>query len=173
MAALSEKLKKLAESNFCEDCYSKYLVLIHGEIEYLLSEPISDWRQTEENINVLWIKAKGLYDVKKSPRFSPHENAFKKARNETAKTKLKNLKDKGLINYYTYDFLNKVRKRRNKIHPPSKFSKQDYILFREAKALTDAMISPIIFDLKDDIWKKQLDNIEKHAKWLLEKTELF
>ena len=53
MSALSEKLKKLAELNFCKDCYSKYLVLIHGEIEYLLSEPISDWRQTEENINVL------------------------------------------------------------------------------------------------------------------------
>jgi hypothetical protein len=173
MYASSEKLKKLAELNFCKNCYSKYLDLIHPEIEYLLSEPISDWRQTEENINVLWIKAKGLYNVVNSTVFSPHENAFKKARNETVLTKLKNLKDEGLIKDYTYDFLNKVRRRRNNIHPPFKFSKQDYILFREAKALTDTMIPPIIFDLKDAVWKKELDNIEKHAKRLLENTKLF
>ena len=169
MSALSEKLKKLAELNFCEDCYSKYLALIHGEIEYLLSEPISDWRQTEENINILWIKAKGLY-VANSTIFSPCENAFTKARNETVKNKLKDLNDKGLINDYTHDFLNKVRKRRNKIHPPLKFSKQDYNLFREAKTLTDTMLMPIMFDLKDDRWKNLLANIEKHAKQLLEKS---
>jgi hypothetical protein len=46
-------------------------------------------------------------------------------------------------------------------------------LFREAKALTDTMIPPIIFDLKDAVWKKELDNIEKHAKRLLENTKLF
>ena len=169
MSALSEKLKKLAELNFCEDCYSKYLALIHGEIEYLLSEPISDWRQTEENINILWIKAKGLY-VANSTIFSPCENAFTKARNETVKNKLKDLNDKGLINDYTHDFLNKVRKRRNKIHPPLKFSKQDYNLFREAKTLTDTMLMPIMFDLKDDRWKNLLANVEKRAKQLLEKS---
>ena len=172
MSALSEKLKKLAELNFCEDCYSKYLDLIHGEIEYLLSEPISDWRQTENNINVLWIKAKGLYDVKKSLMFSPHQNAFKKAREESVKKKLDDLKEKGIIKEYTHNFLQAVRRRRNKVHPPSTFSKQDYILFREAKALTDALFPVIIFDLKDP-WKKQLDYVEKRAKWLLEKTELF
>jgi hypothetical protein len=169
MSALSEKLKKLAELNFCENCYSKYLALIHGEIEYFLSEPISDWRQTEENINILWIKAKGLY-VANSTIFSPCENAFTKARNETVKNKLKDLNDKGLINDYTHDFLNKVRKRRNKIHPPLKFSKQDYNLFREAKTLTDTMLMPIMFDLKDDRWKNLLANVEKHAKQLLEKS---
>jgi hypothetical protein len=173
MSALSEKLKKMAELNFCEDCYSKYLALIHGEIEYLLSEPISDWRQTEENINVLWIKAKGLYDAKKSPRFSPYENAFQKATKEKLWTKLQFLRKSEIINDFTYEFLDKVRERRNKIHPPSKFSQQDYTLFREAKALTDAMVPPIIFDLKDAIWKKELDNIEKYAKRLLEKTKLF
>jgi len=65
-----------------------------------------------------------------------------------------------------------VSKRRNKIHSLSKFSKEDYILFREAKALTDIMHPVIIFDLKDQ-WKKQLDYVENRAKWLLEKTELF
>ena len=169
MSALSEKLKKLAELNFCEDCYSKYLVLIHGEIEYLLSEPISDWRQTEENINVLWIKAKGLYDTK-SPIFSPYENAFPKARGENLGKKLNFLKEKGILHDYAYEYLNQVRMRRNKIHQSSKFSKQDYLLFREAQALTDLMIPPIIFDLKDPIWKGQLDYIEKHAKRLLEKV---
>ena len=172
MSALSEKLKRMAELNFCENCYSKYLVLIHGEIEYLLSEPISDWRQTEANIDIMWIKAKGFYNLINSTVFSPRENAFKKAENETVCNKLKFLKEKEIINDYTYEFLNKVRKRRNKIHPPSKFSKQDYVLFREAKALTDTMQIPIIHDLKDDRWKNVLANVEKRAKLLLEKFKL-
>jgi hypothetical protein len=45
VSALSEKLKRMAELNFCKKCYSKYLALVHGEIEHLLSEPISNWRQ--------------------------------------------------------------------------------------------------------------------------------
>jgi len=171
MSALSEKLKKMAELNFCEDCYRKYLDLIYGEIEYLLSEPLSDWRQTEHNIDVFWIKAKGLYDIKSS-MFSPNENAFQKAKDEKLWKKLKFLRDNGIINNYTYKFLDEVSKRRNKIHSLSKFSKEDYILFREAKALTDIMHPIIIFDLKDP-WKKQLDYVENRAKWLLEKTELF
>ena len=172
MYASSEKLKKLAELNFCKTCYSKYLVLIHGEIEYLLSEPISDWRQTEENITLLWIKAKGLYNVN-STGFSVDEETLQKAREEKLWKKLLFLKGKEISKDFTYNFLVEVSKRRNKIHPPPKFSKQDYILFREAKALTDYMIPIIIFDLKDAIWKKELDNIEKRAKWLLENTKLF
>jgi hypothetical protein len=170
MSALSEKLKKLAELNFCEDCYSKYLALIHGEIEYLLSEPISDWRQTEENINILWIKAKGLYDVVNSTIFSPHEDSFQKAREEKLWKKLKFLRKNEIINDFTYKFLDEVSKRRSKIHPPLKFSKQDYNLFREAKTLTDTMLMPIMFDLKDDRWKNLLANVEKRAKQLLEKS---
>ena len=162
MSATSEKLKKLAELNFCGDCYSKYLALIQGEIEYLLSEPLSDWRQTEHNITVLWIKAKGLYDAE-SPMFSPNENAFKKAESKTLCEKLKFLKEKEIVKEYTYEFLNKVRQRRNKIHSLSKMSKEDYALFREAKALTDVMHPVIIFDLKDP-WQKQLDYVEKRAK---------
>jgi len=169
MSALSEKLKKMAELNFCEDCYSKYLALIHPEIEYLLSEPISDWRQTEENLNILWIKSKGLYDVVNSTIFSPHEKAFQKAREEKLWKKLKFLKKNEIVNDFTYKFLDKVSKRRNKIHSPSKFSQQDYALFREAKALTDVMILPIVHDLKDDRWKNLLANVEKRAKQLLEK----
>ncbi len=145
------------------------MVLIHGEIEYLLSEPISDWSQTEENINFFWIKAKGFY----SSLFSVDEEAFQKARKEKLWEKLLFLKRKEILGDFTYKFLVEVSKRRNKIHPPSKFSKEDYILFRQAKALTDAMHPIIIFDLKDAVWKKQLDHIEKHAKQLLENTKLF
>ena len=80
MSIVSEKLKSIAELNFCEDCYPKYLILIQGEIEYLLSEPISDWRQTEANIDIMWIKAKGFYNVVNSTIFSPHEDALEKAK---------------------------------------------------------------------------------------------
>jgi hypothetical protein len=171
MAALSEKLKQIAELNFCKDCYQKYLVLIHGEIEYLLSEPIVDWRETEQNINLFWIKAKGFYTVK-SGIFSPCENAFEEAYNfrNTMNKKLKFLKDKGLIKEYTYNFLDKVRDRRNKIHPPKKFSDQDYFLFQEAKKITNLMHPLIIFDLSTKVWN--MDYIEKYARQLLEKTKL-
>lgn len=162
----------MAEHNFCKNCYSKYLVLFHGEIEHHLSEPISDWRQTENNIDWLWIKAKGFYSITNSTIFSPQDNAFKKAANESVFDKLNYLRNKERIKNYTYEFLNKVRKRRNKIHPPSKFSKQDYILFREARAITDAMFIPIIHDLKSDIWKNTLANVEKRAKLLLEYFKL-
>lgn len=167
----SEKLKKLAELNFCEDCYPKYLELIHPTIEYLLSEPISDWRDVEQNINRLWIKAKGFYKIN-SGIFSPCQNAFEKAYNETAYNKLKFLKDNGVIKEYTYEFLNKVRKRRNNVHPPNKFSEQDYFLFQEARRMTDAMLPIIIHDLNYAPWKSHLANIEKNAKQLLEKTKL-
>ena len=84
--------------------------------------------------------------------------------------KLKYLKEKGIINEYTYDFLNKVRKRRNNVHPPIKFSKQDYFLFQEAKKITDMMFPVIIHDLNYEPWKSNLAYIEKYAKQLLEKV---
>ena len=114
MSTSSEKLKNLAELNFCKNCYSKYLALIHGNIEYLLSEPLADWRQTETNINIIWIKAKGLFNVVKPTGFSAPDEAFKKAENEHVYDKLKFLKTKGVIKNSTYEFLNKVRKIRNK-----------------------------------------------------------
>ena len=169
MSALSEQIKRLAELNFCENCYSKYVVLIHGNIEYLLSEPLADWRETEANINIIWIKAKGLSSVTPTG-FSVPDGAFKKARKESVYDKLEFLKEEGIIKNSTYEFLNKVRKIRNKVHPPSKFSKQDYFLFREAKALTDSMFLPIIHELKDDRWVQSLANVEKRAKYLLEKN---
>lgn len=172
MSSSSEKLKKLAEINFCEDCYNKYLLLIQGEIEYLLSEPIADWRQTEHNIDVLWIKAKRLYDLKSS-MFHPNANAFQKAKEEKLWKKLKFLRANGIINNFTYKFLDKVSTKRNKIHSLSKLSKEDYILFREANAITSIMNPIIIFDLKEPWHKQQLDYVENRAKWLLEKTELF
>ncbi len=171
MSYPSEKLKNLAKLNFCDDCYVKYLELIHGEIEYLLSEPISDWRETEQNINLFWIKAKGFYTVK-SGIFSPCENAFKEAYSpiNSMNKKLKFLKKEGLITEYIYEFLDKVRDRRNKVHPPNKFSKQDYFLFQEAKKITNIMQPSIIFDLSADRWN--LAYVEKYAKQLLEKTKL-
>jgi hypothetical protein len=93
MFALIKKLNGVAKLNFCKDCYSKYRDLITGEIEYLLSEPLSDWRQTETNIDLMWIKAKGLYSVVNTA-FSPHENAFKKSRRKSIWNKLNFLKKK-------------------------------------------------------------------------------
>jgi hypothetical protein len=177
MFAETEKLKRLAELNFCKDCFSKYLTLIHGEIEWLLSDPVSDWKQTEANINILWIKAKGFYNIVNSTVFSPCKDAFEKAEKEKFWKKLKFLKDNKMIGNSTYEFLDMVSKRRNKIHPSvvrsSEFSEEDYFLFQRAKSLTDALFLPVIHDLRTEIWKKHRANIEKYAKQMLEKTKSF
>lgn len=167
MSALSEKLKKMAKLNFCQECYQKYLMFVHGQIEYLLSEPISDWRQVETNITLLAVKAKGAYKKTNSTVFSPNEKAFNKIQKEKLWKKLKILKEAGVLGDNLYRFLDEVSKIRNKIHPPNKFSEQDYILFREAKALTTAILTPVLHDLKDDTWNKVLVSVENHAKWLL------
>ena len=147
------------------------MALFQAEIEYLWSEPIADWRQTEQNLKILWIKAKGYYTIK-STVFSPNDNAFKKAKNEPVYNKLIFLKNEKIIQNSTYEFLNKARKRRNKVHPPNRFSKQDYIMFREAKTLTDILFLHAVRNVKDDIWRNVMASIEEHAKILLEKFQL-
>lgn len=171
--SLSEKLKKTAELNFCKDCYQKYLFLIQGEIEYLLSEPISDWRQTEANITLMVVKAKGAYKKTNSGVFTPNEKTFKQIQKEKLYEKLEILKEAGILGDNLYKFLNKVSEIRNKIHSQYKFSEQDYILFRQANTLTSAMVTPILFDLKDDVWKRTLTAIENRAKWLLSKLNSY
>ena len=49
--------------------------------------------------------------------------------------------------------------------------KQDYDLFRKAKALTDVMLTPILFELRGDIWERRLANVENHAKQVLSKLD--
>jgi hypothetical protein len=117
----------------------------------------------------MWIKAKKFYDVN-SPLFSPHETAFQHAKDTKLWKKLKFLNAEGVLPPYTYKLLDQVSKRRNKIHPPDKFSQQDYIMFREVKTLTDLMLLPIIHNLKTELWKNTLVNVEKRAKMLLETT---
>lgn len=130
MLGLSEQLKKTAERNLCENCYKKYLVLIHGEIEYLLSEPLADWRQVEMDITLLTVKARGAYKKAELGVFSPHEKALKQIQKEQFWKKLKILKEAGILGNNLHKFLDEVSKTRNKIHPPHRFSEQDYILFR-------------------------------------------
>lgn len=175
MSALIEKLNGVAKSNFCEDCYQKYLDLIQGEIEFLLSEPMSDWRQVESNINDIVMKALGF--VKKrmdSTAVSLYIEGFiRKVAKErwTFKSKLQFLRQQDVIGESLYNFLDKVREIRNNIHPPSKFSEKDYSLFKEAKELTNLISSIILFDLKG-VWERELTIVEKHAKQLLEDNKL-
>lgn len=177
MSDVSKKLRNLAELNFCENCYSKYLSLFQAEIERLLSEPIADWKQVEVNIDVMWIKAMNLYTVRNTTIFSPNKTAFRKAKSEKLWKKLKFLREKRILGNSTYEFLAKVSDKRNKIHPQyyseqNFFTKQDYLIFRWARVLTDILYMYTIRDVKDKIWKNEMINVEKQAKYLLEKFQL-
>jgi hypothetical protein len=166
MSEIIRKLRYLAKSNFCEKCYPK------GQIENLLSEPLVDWKETEINIDKMWIKAKGFYKVINSTIFSPDKDAFQKAKETKLHEKLKFLKDKGMLYEDTYKFLDQVSKRRNKIHPQysekNYFSGQDYLLFQKAKALTGMIVIPIMHDLKGGVWNSTFSTVENLARTFLE-----
>lgn len=133
---LSEKLKNLAKANFCNDCYQKYLTLIQGEIEYLLSDPIPDWNETEENITKMFLKYKGYFKQTDWGTLSldlREEDLQRIRKRPDLKIKIDILHEHGILKENTYKFLDYVRNRRNKIHPPNRFSEQDYRLFRQAK----------------------------------------
>ena len=169
---LSEKLKSLAKANFCDDCYQKYLTLIQGEIEYLLSDPISDWSETEENITKMFLKYKGYFKqtVLGTQSLDLSEEDLRRIRKSpNFYNKIDILHKNGILKENVYKFLDYVRKRRNKIHPPNRFSEQDYKLFRQAKELTQTIFRPILFDLQNDRSEKLLANVETYVKHLLSK----
>jgi len=102
---LSEKLKKMAELNFCQECYQKYLMFIHGEIEYLLSEPISDWREVEANINKLMMKAKGFYRKNASMTIYPDMESYYEEMRKGRwgfKRKIDFLREEGIVGESSY-----------------------------------------------------------------------
>ena len=172
--SLIDKFKILVEKNFCEKCFKKYIALIEPEIEYLLSEPISDWRETEENITQMFLKDKGYFKQteKGTLHLDLHEEDLQNIRNSPLKRKIDYLRKQGILKENFYKFLDYVRSRRNKIHPPNKFSNQDYMLFKQAKELTDVISTTIMFDLKDDVYERLLVKAENYAKQVLSKLSL-
>jgi hypothetical protein len=168
---LSEKLKSLVKANFCDDCYQKYLALIVPEIEFLLSSPISDWNETEENITQMFLKHKGYFKQTDwgTQSLDISEGDLQRIRKSPFKRKIDILHKHGILKENIYKFLDYVRGRRNKIHPPYRFSEQDYRLFKQAKDITNAIFIPVLFDLKNDRRKTLQANVETHIKNLLSK----
>jgi hypothetical protein len=170
---LIDRIKTLAENNFCEKCYPKYLALIHNEIERVLLEPMSDWRQTETNINALMMKSMGFFSKNDTTAISLDRDAFlKKMKKERwgFNAKIKYLSEKGIIKESLSNLLLHVADIRHRIHKESThFSKQDYSLFRQTKELTDIISTPIMFDLKDDMYERLLVKVENYAKQVLYK----
>ena len=175
MSEVIRKLRGLARLNFCEKCYPKYLTLFEGQIERLLLEPIADWKETEINIDKMWIKAKGYYKIVNLTVFSPNKTAFQKARNTKLIDKLIFLRKKGILRENTFKFLDHVSKRRNKIHPQyfeeNYFSRQDYQMFQLAKTFTNMIVFPVIHDLKTDEWKSSFDTVENLATKFLKELK--
>lgn len=177
MTVLSEKLRRMAELNFCEGCYRKYTMLLQPQIEEWLSEPIFDWRQTEENVNKLLMKAKGYYkQTANSTVLFPNRDAFSKEMRKKRwgfKRKIGYLHSQGIIKSSLYRLLETTSRIRHRIHKEyTEFSKQDYNLFRTAKNLTHTILLPILFDLKEDRWNRLLADVEKHARQILSELNL-
>jgi len=176
MSEVIEKLPGMAKLNFSEKCYPKYLTLFEGQIERLLSEPIADWKETEINIDKMWIKVKGYYKIVNSTIFSPNKATFQKARSTKLIDKLLFLRKKGIVFENTFKFLDYVSKRRNKIHPQyfeeNCFSRQDYHMFQLARTLTNMLLFPVIHDLISDECNSTLATVENIGRKFLEDIKL-
>lgn len=59
-----EYLKKIAEMNLCQDCFWKYKAIIEPSIKAYLSQPLSDFRQSEAQITQIVMKIQGVFKGK-------------------------------------------------------------------------------------------------------------
>ena len=56
-----QRLRSLAELNFCKRCFELYKALIEGSIKTLLTKPLNDWAWIEYQITQMVMKTEGVF----------------------------------------------------------------------------------------------------------------
>ena len=177
-----KNLRKIAELNLCENCYEKYKAILEPTMKKWLLNPLSDWRNVESNITQMVMKLKGVFKTDLI-FMSLDEDSNEKYANEVDvktfqeikhrwgfKKKIKYLKDKGVLQDSSYNFLYKVSDIRNKIHELfDGFSEQDLNLFRWADAITSQIYYATMFKWGENTSSNTKANAEKVAEQMLSK----
>ena len=176
-----EWLRKLAECNLCPSCYRKYKQSIEPNIQAiitgLLIRPINDWLQTEQQITQIVMKTEGVFkediivvSFVEGSQISKlvDEKKFRLIEKWSMFKKIAYLKNKGIIREYSYQLLERARKKRNNIHNLIAFSKEDYELFHFAHIVAFTLWSSVAVPNQTDISKSYIDNAEEKAKIFLE-----
>jgi hypothetical protein len=173
-----EDLRKLAKLHLCEDCFQKYVSLIEPTVSYWYYMPLGDWKQVESQITAIVMKVKGVfkdnmftisYDSNDGEVSDCVANVemFKKIGKWRFIDKINYLRKERILQDSSYRLLDKARELRNKIHPLSGFSEQDYALFRMAKAIADKLWSATMIDQKEETATQLKFNAERLAKQYL------
>ena len=177
-----EHLRKLAELNFCHECFQKYQAFIEptiqSTIQSLLTLPLADWVFTELDITNLVLKNKGVFkteaiviqlstDEEKNSSLVDAD-AFRRIQKMPFKKKIDYLRKNGLLQEFSYELLDKARITRNRLHNLTAFSKEDYDLFHFARAVTYHIWTATTIENKDaaNLLKTRA---EKSAKQFLDK----
>jgi hypothetical protein len=178
------RLGKIAELNFCHDCYNKYLALVEPTIKLLLARPLGYWRETEADITQMVMKHKKVFTDDKilgvylSRGEKPEEwitngidiKTYREIERWGCKSKLKYLRKHGVLEDASYRLLDTARNLRNNIHDLTyDFPDQDYFLFWGA-----SFISKKIWHLfndktlgRSDFWTRFKPSVEKEASAIL------
>jgi hypothetical protein len=176
-----QQLRKLAELNFCSDCFQKYIALIEPTIKEWVSKPLSDWREAETWITQLTMRAKGAFKRNDEGILSLNEDEFeaypdlvdakkyRKVKKWNLKRKLDYLHKQGVLGDCSYKFLDAIRKIRNRtIHEElTEFSDQDLAMFHMANVIASQLFFIDLPTLPEDIISNIKVNVEKTALQLL------
>lgn len=151
-----QELCRLAEESFCKECFDKYIELLEPKLQFLLANPISDWRKIELEVTHLVMFRKGIFSYKKTQDNlldGDDEKDFKitdrKAYRETKKWSFKQkidyLSRERVLQKNSYEVLNGAREIRNRVHDYySGFSEDDYLYFNMARKVANTLWSAVL-----------------------------
>ncbi|MGI0057121.1 MAG: hypothetical protein ACREAK_07075 [Nitrosarchaeum sp.] len=171
-----EKLRNIAELNLCEKCIPVYSSIIAPGVVELTRTYFNDWKDIEWRITSMVMKLEGVYktglniitlDYEESKKYNDEIDykKFKKIEMDSFKKKIEYLKEKGILQKYSYKLLDVVRVRRNKIHKPFvPFTGSDFIAFSYGAHIVQNIWLSVFGKFDDEMNKKLLKGAEKQAK---------
>jgi hypothetical protein len=140
-----EHLRKMAELNFTDDCYNHYLALIEPGIRSIIENYMRSWQDIESAVTRMVMVHKKIYktdlqfvslspDAKEKFGDQVDVDEFNKVKFGMGfRDKINYLKDVGLLQTQSYNLLDMLNKRRNKIHEIGEvFTQKDLNIFAGA-----------------------------------------
>ena len=178
-----KKLRKIAELNFCENCYSKYKALMEGTIKRLLTEPLRDWGEIEHDVTQMVRKLRDVFKVtdpllvsidddEELPDFLSDKvdvEAFRRIGRWPFQRKMKYLHKHGILQEHSYNLIDRVRQIRNKLHDHEyKFTEQELNLITQTRAVVSMINWAVMVLSKEDTVEAYKVGAEKTAEKLLQ-----
>ena len=180
-----DTLNKLAELNFCENCYEKYTQLIEPSIQKLMASPLAGWPETETYLTAIIWKDSGAYDLGTTVLVDfdfqeiddlPSEKVNKTLLLEIKKwpfsKKLAYLKKRKITTQNIHKLFDEARQTRNMIHKFNyEFSEDDLELLRVTSNVAAQIQSVYCFKNLEPIKQRTMESLEESSKLILKKRK--